>query len=156
MVEFLRQLALMVVMQVVRFQFPDVATVSSQDLAFQLANDPSAPVMIDTREPREYAVSHLPGALNLTTVEAIEKEGIAKDRPLVVYCTVGYRSAYLARELNAAGYGQVANLDGSIIQWHNQGNRLLAQGELVQKVHPYDKTWGLLLNPNDRSDGTPK
>jgi len=65
----------MVVMQVVRFQFPDVATASSQDLARQLASDPSAPVMIDTREPREYAVSHLPGALNLTTVEAIEEGG---------------------------------------------------------------------------------
>ncbi|APD47126.1 hypothetical protein KQ302_07110 [Synechococcus sp. CS-602] len=55
MSEFLRQLALMVVMQVVRFQFPDVATASSQDLARQLASDPSAPVMIDTREPSAIA-----------------------------------------------------------------------------------------------------
>jgi len=154
--ECLRQLALLVVMQVVRIQFPDVATISSQDVARQLAGDPSPPLMIDTREPREYAVSHLPGALNLTTVNAIEQAGIAKDRPLVVYCTVGYRSADLARELNAAGYGQVANLEGSIIQWHNQGNRLVAQGQSVEKVHPYDNIWGLLLNPADRSYGIPK
>jgi len=96
-VNFFAKLALMVVMQVCRFNFPMLATVSSQRPGLSAGRTIDlAPVMIRYARTREYAVSHLPGASNLTTVEAIEKEGIVKDRPLVAVLHVGYRSAYLA------------------------------------------------------------
>jgi len=44
----------MVVMQVVRFQFPDVHRFSPRPGPFSWRSDPSAPVMIDTRETQRY------------------------------------------------------------------------------------------------------
>jgi rhodanese-related sulfurtransferase len=145
--ELLRQLALNVLVLVVRFQFPDVETVSTQELAQRLAGPGEHPMLIDNREPREYAVSHLPGAVNLTTVQAIEAAAIPRQTPLVVYCSIGYRSAALARRLQAAGYHKVKNLEGSIFQWQKRGLPLVSGVGPVEKVHPYDEFWGALLNP---------
>lgn len=145
--ELLRQLAMTLVILVVRFQFRDVATVSPHSLSLRLTTPKDQTVLIDTREPREYAVSHLPGALNLTTVQAIEAAAIPRQAPLVVYCSIGYRSAGLARQLRTAGYRQVENLEGSIFLWQMQGLPLMSGTGPATKVHPYDALWGALLNP---------
>jgi hypothetical protein len=60
---------------------------------------------------------------------------------------VGYRSAHLVRQLKASGYTRVFNLPGSIIRWHNQGYPVVAAGRRVRQVHPYDRSWGRLLDP---------
>lgn len=146
----LRQLAMVIVVGVVRAEFPDLPTISTQELARRLNGPAPAPLLIDNREPREFAVSHLPGARNLRSVAAIEAAGIPRRQPIVVYCTVGYRSAVLVRELKAAGYTQVSNLPGSIMRWHQQGHPVVASGRRVRQVHPYDESWGRLLDPASR------
>ena len=65
----------------------------------------------------------------------------------MVYCSIGYRSAALARRLRTAGYRQVENLEGSIFLWQMQGLPLVSGTGPVDKVHPYDDLWGALLNP---------
>jgi rhodanese-related sulfurtransferase len=70
---------------------------------------------------------------------------IDPDRPIVVYCSVGYRSSILAGKLQDMGFKEVYNLEESIFKWANEG-RPLVQGKVtVRKVHPYDTRWESLL-----------
>jgi rhodanese-related sulfurtransferase len=149
--EILRQLALAALAAAIRLQYPDVPTVTVAELRQRLADDRPPPLLLDTREPAEFAVSHLPGARNLASVEAVRQAAVPSDAPLVVYCTVGYRSAGLARRLRSAGYSDVANLQGSIVRWHQRGLPLVRDGVSVDTVHPYDDFWGLLLDPSSRA-----
>lgn len=138
----------------IRRDFPDVASISTDSLASWLADSTRVPpVLLDARAPEEYAVSHLPGAIRVdaeTTPEALaarlaELEGGAAERPLVVYCSVGYRSARMTQQLEAAGAPAVLNLEGSIFKWANEGRPVVRDGAPVREVHPYDKVWGRLL-----------
>lgn len=105
-------------------------------------------VLLDAREPNEYAVSHLPNALsvgyNNFSLEAVKQ--VDKNAPVVVYCSVGYRSEKVAEQLIAAGFTDVRNLYGGIFEWCNQKNSLVdTQGQPTNKVHAYNKVWGIWL-----------
>lgn len=125
--------------------FPSVQSISTAELADWMAKDTSSLVLIDARRSAEYAVSHLPGALLVNSVEAIEAAGISKDRLLVIYCSVGYRSARLGEKLQAVGY-QAMNLEGSLFQWANEGRLLQSATGPTHQVHPYSRLWSLLLD----------
>ena len=94
-------------------------------------------VLIDVREPAEYAQGHLPGAINLprgvlefqihahpamacTTSEALA----VADRELVLYCRTGGRSALAADSLQALGFTRVRSLAGGLTAWRNAGHPL--------------------------------
>lgn len=141
-----RSLAWSFVKGMVNRQFLQVPSVSTEKLATWLTSELPPPVLIDARKAEEYAVSHLPGARHLPTVDKIQQAEIPMDAAMVVYCSVGYRSARLVQQLQEAGYEHVMNLEGSIFEWHNQGQPLVVDGEPTQQVHPYNRTWGLLLN----------
>ena len=138
----------------VRQSFPSVPTISTVELAHQL-EVLERPVLIDARKLEEYTLSHLPGAYHAQTVDAVEQADISRNTPVIVYCSIGYRSARLSQALRAAGY-QATNLEGSIFQWANEGRTLVtSQGspasqleQTTRKVHPYNALWGLLLNSN--------
>lgn len=74
--------------------------------------------LIDVRSPAEFASGHLPGALNLPVGEL--KTRIAdigsKERPVVVYCASGMRSASAASVLRQSGFREVHDL-GSMARW---------------------------------------
>lgn len=128
-------------------RFSAVQAVSTDALAAWLAQEPP-PLLLDVRQPEEFAVSHLPGALlapDLATALAqIDPE---TKRPIVVYCSVGYRSARLADQLQAAHPAPVYNLEGSIFQWFNEGRPVVQGQRVADRVHPYSRVWGLLLAP---------
>jgi rhodanese-related sulfurtransferase len=115
--------------------------------AAELAGDGAGPVLVDAREAEEFAVSHLAGARRLPTLEAIAAEGLERHQPIVVYCSVGYRSARLAEDLRRAGYRNVRNLEGSLFHWANLGLPLAGAGPGERRVHPFGGLWGLLLEP---------
>ena len=129
----------------IREDFPDVRIVTTEELAGWLA---APPVLLDARAPREYEVSHLRGARRaLTEAEAVEAlRGVNKNERIVVYCSVGLRSARLARALQARGFTRVYNLEGSIFQWANESRPVYRDGRPAHKVHPYDEHWGALLD----------
>jgi len=114
--------------------------------------EPSKPILLDAREPDEYAVSHLQGARNVG-FEDFDLDTLAdidKDAPIVVYCSVGYRSEKVGEELQEAGFTNVINLRGGIFDWANQKLPLVnAKQEKVTSVHPYDDDWGLWLRQNE-------
>ena len=52
----------------------------------------------------------------------------------------------------AAGFEHVYNLEGGIFQWANEGRALYRAGEPAEKVHPYNRTWGRLLDAHRHSE----
>ena len=112
------------------------------------------PLLLDVREPAEYAVSHIAGARSVpwqSDWEAALKE-IPKTQPIVVYCSIGYRSSALALKVQRAGFAQVATLEGSIFKWASEGRPLIgSDGRATTVVHPYDASWGRLIAPKLRA-----
>ena len=111
-------------------------------------------LLIDVREPDEYAVGRLQGAirvapgLSVSTLLAQLKDQIA-GRAIVFYCSVGERSSRLAararRQLLAAKAASVHNLKGGIFAWHNQKRPLFNDRGRTSYVHPFNTRWGKLL-----------
>jgi rhodanese-related sulfurtransferase len=135
----------------IRSKFPTVKHISTEELQTWLnAEGTARPVLIDRREREEYDVSHLPGAFPANDVEEavkiIEKEG--KDMPIVVYCSVGYRSSVLARQLGKEGHTNIYNLEGSIFKWANEGRPLYRGDRQVHVVHPFNSQWRNFLDRN--------
>ena len=136
----------------IRHRFPDVSRISTPELAAWLqAPGRTPPRLLDVREPDEYHVSHLADAQQVEPGSDPATLGLPKDQPIVTYCSVGYRSAEYARKLRQAGFTDVRNLEGSVFEWANEKRPLVGDGHPASQVHPYNKTWGLLLEPAHRA-----
>jgi len=69
--------------------------------------------IVDVRSPAEFRGGAYRGAINVPLQELSAKLGrIPKNRPVVVYCASGSRSAMAARALKKAGYADVSNAGG--------------------------------------------
>lgn len=137
----------------IRTEFPGVRQLSTADLAAQVSGG-GRPLLLDVREADEFAVSHLEGARLATDVDMAlaQLEGVPRDEPVVVYCSVGYRSSRLAAELAERGFTDVANLEGSIFAWANEGRPVVRGDAPADEVHPYDASWGELLRADLRAE----
>lgn len=141
-------------------EFDDVDHISTDTLAALLDADRNKVLLIDARAADEYAVSHIPGAHNAQNPSAVEAilQTIKTGDPssIITYCSIGYRSAELAEMLEEDDNIDlpVKNVVGSIFQWANEGRPLeSAKGEPATKVHPFNDTWGRLLEPAKRLEG---
>lgn len=115
---------------------PDVQWIGGTSLARRL-EDGEDVMLIDVRTEEEYDMSHLPGALR---VGASPSPGQA----VVVYCSLGVRSADYAERLQSRGF-QVHNLDGGIFAWANAGRSIENEAGATRDVHPYNGFFGLFL-----------
>lgn len=131
-------------LQGIRTAYPDVQQLSTTELHTWL-NDShrQPPLLLDTREPEEFKVSHLQKAKLLSEFDLTSSP---KDQPIVTYCSVGARSSAAARKLQQQGYTVVYNLEGSIFQWFNENRPVVRDGQPVNEVHPYDENWGKFVN----------
>ncbi len=112
------------------------------------AHDTSSSIFLDAREPREYAVSHISGAIPVGYDHfAVENlpAGLSKNQPIVVYCAVGYRSEKVTEKLQKAGFTKVSNLYGGIFEWVNQDLPVVNQSGATNDVHAYSRSWGVWL-----------
>lgn len=128
-------------------QFPTVQVVSPEVLHARWQGKQGMPLLLDVRSEEEFAVSHLPNARLALNFDAAQRllANSARDREIVVYCSVGYRSAALAAQLQTAGWTKVRNLRGSLFAWANQGYPLFRGENVVTVAHPYNERWGALL-----------
>lgn len=86
-----------------------------------VAEDAGA-VLIDVREPVEFATGHLPGAINIPRgVLEFQIEShpalVGPPRPIVLYCHSGGRAALAALSLSTLGFDEVRSLTGGIMGW---------------------------------------
>ncbi len=107
-------------------------------------------VILDSREMKEYEVSKIPEAMYIGYSEFSAKtvsEAIAdKSQPVVIYCSLGVRSETIGEKLKKAGFTNVKNLYGGIIEWKNKGYPVLdMEGNETEKVHTSSKYWSQWL-----------
>lgn len=143
-----------------RTQYPAIEHVTPTRVSSWL-KDKQKLVLLDVREAAEFEVSHLKGSQRVEPNGALEsivqqlKTKAAKGEKVVLYCSVGVRSAKLTRRLADAGVKNVYNMNGSIFQWANEGHAVYRDDQQVSKVHPYNRKWGKLLKPELRADVKP-
>jgi len=105
-------------------------------------------ILLDTRAPGEYEVSHIKGAqmIDYDNFKLKDVKSIPKDAEVVVYCSVGYRSERIGEKLKKAGFENVKNLYGGIFDWKNQGNQVVNPSNApTDSVHTYNDDWGKWL-----------
>ena len=91
--------------------------------------------IVDVREPEEFADGHIPGAVNIplgrleievdTHPAVVAREGEARslrERPVVLYCLSGGRSARAAAALQRLGFANPVSLAGGILAWTGDGH----------------------------------
>ena len=76
--------------------FPGVKFVSTENLLAQKKLR-DKPAMIDVRLPKEYSVSYVPKFLNLQSTSPIVAAFLGYAESIVLYCSVGFRSACVAK-----------------------------------------------------------
>lgn len=80
-------------------------------------------VVIDVREPNEWAGGMIPGAHPVPrgVLEGTIDGRLPLDATLVLYCAAGNRSALAARSLADMGFSRVENLEGGFDAWAGAG-----------------------------------
>src|SRR5262245_11733300 len=139
----------------VTLEEPNQATseVSTDELRRILA-DRSA-VVFDARPPREFAISHIPGAVNVSgkpgrpmsqyvpdANEIIRAVDGTRASPIVLYCSGPFcgRSKRLSEELLAAGFTNVRRYQLGIPVWRALGGSTEIELEAVTYVHAMDRS----------------
>jgi rhodanese-related sulfurtransferase len=117
--------------------YPGTPTLTAA--AFRARDDHARFLVVDARSPAEIAVSRIPGAILPHQLPAADD-----GRPVLVYCTIGMRSAQATRRLRGAGY-TAFNLTGGVLAWAAAGGELVdADGQPTRKVHTYGARWNHL------------
>ncbi|GAB10016.1 molybdopterin synthase sulfurylase MoeB [Gordonia araii NBRC 100433] len=98
------------------------ATLTPAELKARL-DDGARLALIDVRDPVEWDIVHLDGATLVPKGEFESGDGLAKipqDRPTVLYCRTGVRSAEVLAMLKGAGFSDATHLQGGITAWAHQ------------------------------------
>lgn len=99
-----------------------IPTVDVAEAARRLREDPDRPVLIDVREPGEFAQVRAPGAVLFpTSTLAGRIDELPEDRPLLIVCHVGGRSAAVTNFLVQRGRTDVTNVAGGMDAWERAG-----------------------------------
>jgi rhodanese-related sulfurtransferase/glyoxylase-like metal-dependent hydrolase (beta-lactamase superfamily II) len=78
----------------------------------------AAPTVVDVRSEKEWAAGHIAGSVNIPLNHLRDRAAeIAKNRPVVVHCEGGYRSAIAASVLASAGRPDVLDMVGGFKAW---------------------------------------
>jgi len=104
--------------------------------------DSSKYILLDVRSAPERKVSMLPKAITQSMYE--ENPSLYKDKIIIAYCTIGYRSSKYAMKLQNKGI-KVYNLKESILGWASRKKPLYDKnGKETKRVHVYSDAWNFL------------
>jgi NADPH-dependent 2,4-dienoyl-CoA reductase/sulfur reductase-like enzyme/peroxiredoxin family protein/rhodanese-related sulfurtransferase/TusA-related sulfurtransferase len=94
--------------------------------------------LLDVRSPQEYALSHIPGAVNIPLGKLRSQLArIPRDKPVYVYCRVGFRSYLAYRLLSQHGFTQVMTLAGGSLTFCSYHESQVCGGQPEVAVLPY-------------------
>jgi rhodanese-related sulfurtransferase len=140
------------------------ANISTEEM--EAAIQRSDVIVLDTRPPLEWAISHIPGALNVApkrgTSVALYVSDVAeisrlvngdKTRPLILYCNGPFcgKSKRLSDELLAAGYSNVRRYQLGAPVWRALGKVMVIEPEGIRYVRAGDQT-AVFIDTRDSSD----
>lgn len=140
-------------------EFPDVTHITPSDFDEMSKADI---FIFDVREPKEYEVSHIQGAINVSpdinADEFMSRYGqMSEGKTIVLYCSIGHRSSALAQRLEDRGINQeIYNLQGGAFNWHNEGRTFVDSEGNSRAIHPYNIFWGRMINDRSKARYTPK
>jgi len=126
-------------LKIVYTDFPTIST----SKANEKLNEGNC-IFLDTREKKEFEVSHLPSAVwtGYDNFDIKRLSSIDKTKEIIVYCSIGARSQNIGKKLKKAGYKNVSNLYGGIFQWSNEERILINKhNKPTKQIHGYDKNW---------------
>ena len=79
-------------------------------------------LLIDSRDPAQFAKGHIPGAVNMDWRQVLAKRNtIPKNKPVLIYCNTGSLSAQAGFALRVAGWENVRILQGGMAEWQAKG-----------------------------------
>jgi rhodanese-related sulfurtransferase len=81
-------------------------------------------IIVDVRTPEEFVSGHIEGALNIDFNSGNFANEITRLNPsenYAIYCRSGSRSGQAASIMHKAGFHDVSNLNGGVIDWTNAG-----------------------------------
>lgn len=90
----------------------------------------STHLILDVREPAEYAAGCLPGAINIPRgvlefkIAAHSAFQNSQEAKIFVYCLTGGRSALATEALNKLGYTNACSMDGGFTLWKENGLKI--------------------------------
>lgn len=88
----------------------------------RLREDPARPILLDVREQHEFTAVRAPGAALLPTSAFMARLAeLPPDRPLLVICHTGSRSAAVTGFLTRNGRTDVVNVAGGMDAWERAG-----------------------------------
>jgi hydroxyacylglutathione hydrolase len=103
-------------------QANQLPTVDVTEAERRIREDPARPVLLDVREMNEFVEFRAPGALLIPTSTFTERlDELPDDRPLLVICRTGVRSAAVTGFLARGGRDDVANVAGGMEAWEQAG-----------------------------------
>ncbi|MEM7774592.1 MAG: rhodanese-like domain-containing protein [Pseudomonadota bacterium] len=154
----------------IRARYSDVSHLSpravvswTRDFGAGIGRRPDV-LLVDVRDPGEFAVSRIGGALRIDPgvrpSAVADILGDVRGKTIVFYCSVGERSSSMAqrvqRLLTNRGAIAVHNLSGGIFRWHNEQRQLHNAEGATDYVHPYNTLWGQYVIRQDAVRYSPR
>ncbi len=108
------------------------------------------PILLDTREQKEFDVSHIKNAYFIGydkfNMKIVREKYKNFNDTIIVYCSVGVRSENIGTKLKKIGYKNVFNLYGGIFEWKNKDQKVIDNNQVpTENVHAFSKEWSKYL-----------
>lgn len=101
---------------------PAVESIDVNEAERRQRDDPGRPLLVDVREQYEFDEMRAPGAVLMPMSSLATRIGeLPADRPLMIVCHMGSRSAAVAGFLARSGRTDVVNVAGGMDAWERQG-----------------------------------
>lgn len=101
----------------------EIQVVSPEEMKELLATEDIQ--LVDVRTPEEYMEGYIANYQNIDFMSPTFEEDILKldkEKPVILYCKSGGRSAKCAEKMAEAGFIKIYDLEGGITKWMHDGN----------------------------------
>lgn len=98
------------------------STISVHDLKGKMDRNETF-LLVDVREPGEYEIVRIPGSVLIPKQQILDGTALAslpQDKPIILHCKSGARSAECLAALKAAGFADATHVGGGVLAWANQ------------------------------------
>lgn len=105
-------------------KYSNITMIDNEEMKTLLQNEGIQ--LVDVRTVKEFNENYIEGAENIVFDDKFDQKigGLQKDKPVIVYCRSGNRSAKCAEILAERGFKKIYDLKGGITQWIKDDNKI--------------------------------